>query len=227
MTTLWTKVTDIPVGLFINRILPLCEVKDVLSLGCTNKFFALVVNDDMLWRRRLVVDCSFTGSKTVRMNGWKFLYQRLNPRVFIWGCVVFSSFDIARALICSLIHSHVFARLQPFRYRLHSQPGLLPFPDTTFSDVPFPVELHLPDVRVVSLAMCEESVQIPFLILANTLISYRPCVPTVLSTRLAPMAVCIPVVRIPLILSISRKNLQILTILRDSQPNCSHRPISR
>ena len=37
------KITDIPVGVFIHNLLPLCKIKDALSLGCTNKFFALVV----------------------------------------------------------------------------------------------------------------------------------------------------------------------------------------
>jgi hypothetical protein len=35
------------------------------------------------------------------------------------------------------------------------------FRKTTLSDVPFPVELHLPGVRIVSLATSETSVHIP------------------------------------------------------------------
>lgn len=98
-------------------------MKDVFSLGCTNKFFALITTDDTLWKRRLAVDYNFTGSETARTSGWKFIYKRLrNPRVFVWG--------------------------EKDKGRL----GLPHFPKTTLSDVPFPVELHLPGVRVVSLA---------------------------------------------------------------------------
>ena len=84
-----TGIADVPVKLFIDTILPFCEAKDVLSLGCTNKFFAVVATDDTFWKRKLAIDYNFTGSETARTNGWKFIYQRLrNPRVFVWGYVI-------------------------------------------------------------------------------------------------------------------------------------------
>ena len=83
---------DFPIGLLTSKILPFCEVRDVLSLGCTNKFFALIMSDDAFWRRRLAVDYNFTGSETNRTGGWKFIYLRLRkPRLFVWGCVWFYS----------------------------------------------------------------------------------------------------------------------------------------
>ena len=107
-----TEITDIPAKLLINKILPFCETEDVLSLGRTNKFFALVANDDTFWRRRVAVDYKFTGSETARTSGWKSVYRKLrNPRVFVWGWVTFSFFDVMRVLIRSLMHSHVLAQL--------------------------------------------------------------------------------------------------------------------
>ena len=95
-----TGIADIPVELLIDNILPFCEAKDVVSLGCTNKFFALLTTDDMFWKRKLAVDYNFTGSETARTNGWKFIYQRLrNPRVFVWGCVILSC-----SFVCYLMH---------------------------------------------------------------------------------------------------------------------------
>ena len=93
---------DLPIELLTNRILPFCEVRDALSLGCTNKFFALMMSDDMFWRQRLVVDYHFTGSETNRASGWKFIYLRLRkPRLFAWGCVCFYSVLLrGRPLIC-------------------------------------------------------------------------------------------------------------------------------
>ena len=197
---MWANITDIPVKLLINNVLPFCGLKDVLSLGCTNKFFAQVANDDTFWRRRLANGYNFTGSEAARMSGWKFIYRKLrNPRVFVWGCATLSFFDFTSMFICSLMHSNALARLQLFRSRL----GLSQFPETTFLDVPFPVELHLPGVRVISLAMSEQSVQIPFLISSNTPLSYCSCVPAALSTYLALTVVCMSVVRMPLIFSIS------------------------
>jgi len=95
-----TGIADIPVELLIDNLLPFCEAKDVFSLGCTNKFFALVTTDDMFWKRRLVVDYNFTGSETARTSGWKFIYQRLrNPRVFAWGYVIFLILHVTRVFI--------------------------------------------------------------------------------------------------------------------------------
>lgn len=102
MATRRTKITDVPAKLLINNVLPFCEGRDVLSLGCTNKFFALVTNDDTFWRLKLAVDYNFTGSETARASGWKFIYRRLrNPRAFVWGCVTFSIFDVIRvSFVC-------------------------------------------------------------------------------------------------------------------------------
>jgi SCF-associated factor 1 len=109
-----TGIADIPVEVLIDNILPFCEVKDVFSIGCANKFFALVTADDMLWKRRLAVDYNFTGSETARTSGWKFIYKRLrNPRVFVWGYVtfLFSFHHVARMLIRSSMRARVLIRL--------------------------------------------------------------------------------------------------------------------
>ena len=204
MAGLWTKITDIPVKLFVDNVLPFCEAKDVVSLGCANKFFALVANNNTFWRRKVAADYNSTGSGTTRKSGWKAPYHKLNPRVFVWGCVVFLFFDVMRVFIRSLMHPHVLARLQPFRDKEYGQLGLSEFPETTLSGVPVPVELRLPGVRVASMAMGEQSVQIPFPISVNTPISYYSCIPTVPSTYLALTVVCMCVVRMPLILSILR-----------------------
>jgi len=92
MAAAWRPgITDIPVDVLIDNVLPFCEAEDVLSLGGTNKFFALVATDEAFWRQKLAVDYSFTGSETTRTSNWKTIYQRFrNPRVFVWGCVIFS-----------------------------------------------------------------------------------------------------------------------------------------
>jgi SCF-associated factor 1 len=92
MAATWkARFMDIPVKVLINNILLFCEAKDVLSLGCTNKFFALIANDGTFWKQKLAVNYNFTGSETARMSGWKLIYQKLRkPQVFVWGCVTFS-----------------------------------------------------------------------------------------------------------------------------------------
>jgi SCF-associated factor 1 len=170
MATQRAGIADIPVELLIDNILPFCEAKDVFSLGCTNKFFALITTDDMLWKRKLAVDYNFTGSETARTSGWKFIYQRLrNPRVFVWGYVIFSFSYVMGVFVRSLMppirrHPRVPDRSQLSREKDKGRLGLPRFPSTALSDVPFPVELRIPGVRVVSLAASGMSVQVPLLV---------------------------------------------------------------
>ena len=93
MVAAWrTEITDLPLKVLTGNILPFCEKRDVLYLGCTNKFFALIVDHGEFWRYHLAADYNFTGLEMVaRTSGWKIIYQRLrNARVFVWGCVAFS-----------------------------------------------------------------------------------------------------------------------------------------
>jgi len=90
MTATWRAIiTDIPVKIFTDRILPFFKAKEALSLGCTNKFFALVTTDEAFWRQKVAADYNFTGSETARTSNWKTIYRGFrNPRVFVWGCVI-------------------------------------------------------------------------------------------------------------------------------------------
>ena len=110
MDVLRARITDIPVKVFADNILSFCEVKDAISLGCTNKFFALVANDEMFWKRNLAIDYNFPVSGTARTSGWKFIYQRLrNPRIFVWGYVTFSFRCDTEMFICLLMDSCMLA----------------------------------------------------------------------------------------------------------------------
>ena len=111
MAALWTRITDIPVKVLMNNILPFCEAKDLLSLGRTNWFFALVIAGETSWRRKLAVDADFTGPETTRTSSWKFIPQRFrNARISICECDLFILLCYEE-LICSLMHSYVLARL--------------------------------------------------------------------------------------------------------------------
>ena len=79
-------IADIPADVFLDNLFPLAEVRDVLSLGSTNKLFAALTADETFWRRRCYADFNFTSQETARQSGWKNLYRGLNhPRVFVWG----------------------------------------------------------------------------------------------------------------------------------------------
>ena len=101
-------ITDLPVKLLTNKILPFCEVRDMLSLGCTNRLFALIMSDNGFWKRKLIIDYNFTGLGTNRTSGWKFIYLRLGkPRLFTWGCVAFLLHPITEASTHPLMCSHI------------------------------------------------------------------------------------------------------------------------
>ncbi len=62
-------ITDLPKELFFNKIFNYLPVTDILSLGCTNQFFATVVTDEPFWHKRIREDDNFTGSDTARQGG--------------------------------------------------------------------------------------------------------------------------------------------------------------
>ncbi|RPD64104.1 RCC1/BLIP-II [Lentinus tigrinus ALCF2SS1-7] len=116
-------ITDLPVELFFDQILNYLPVRDILTLGCTNRFFRSVVADEIFWHRRIQEDFNFSGSDTARQTGWKTIYKRLsNSHVYVWG--------------------------EKSQGRL----GTFDFPKTNVRDgVPYPIRLDIPGVRVVSL----------------------------------------------------------------------------
>ncbi|KIY53369.1 RCC1/BLIP-II protein [Fistulina hepatica ATCC 64428] len=80
------RITDIPIEVFLDHLLPQAPVSDVLRLACTCKFFAILCADDVLWKRRLLDDFNFSGAGTARTSGWKFIYKGLSsPQVYVWG----------------------------------------------------------------------------------------------------------------------------------------------
>ena len=90
MATFSIKITDIPVKVLMNNILPFCEAKDLLSLGRTDWFFAVAVAGEWSWRRKLWGGDNFIGSEMIRTSSRKPISQRFrNARVSIWGCVTF------------------------------------------------------------------------------------------------------------------------------------------
>jgi SCF-associated factor 1 len=135
-------ITDIPVDIFLDNLFPFAEVRDVLSLGSTNKFFAALCADEAFWRTRCREEFNFTSQETARQSGWKNLYRGLNcPRVFVWGSVF-------RLVHRSQVVTHysdpsngrLGSRNHPYGYGPSGQ------------GIPYPVEVKIPGCRIVSLA---------------------------------------------------------------------------
>ncbi|KAI0792170.1 RCC1/BLIP-II [Abortiporus biennis] len=117
-------ISDIPVEVFLDNLLPYLSVPDLLRLGTTSHAFQRLTSDETFWHRKLQEDYNFSGSETARSTGWKFIYKRLaNPEVYVWG-------EAANGRL---------GMPQLPRSSLHQ------------AGVPFPVHLRIPGVRIVSL----------------------------------------------------------------------------
>ena len=82
-------ILNLPVELFVDQIFDYLPVRDILSLGSTNRFLQCVVGDEIFWHRRIQQDFNFSVSDTARRTEWKTIYKRLsNPNVYVWGYVL-------------------------------------------------------------------------------------------------------------------------------------------
>ena len=80
------SLSDLPVELVLDHLLPNLPVRDLLALGATNHQYATLCDDELLWKERCKQDFNFSSSRTARTKGWKFIYKGLrNPKVFVWG----------------------------------------------------------------------------------------------------------------------------------------------
>lgn len=79
-------LSDVPVDVLLDNLLPSIEVTDLLSLASTSRFFAILGADDTFWKRKLQEDFNFSGAGTARTSGWKVIYKGLSkPRIYTWG----------------------------------------------------------------------------------------------------------------------------------------------
>ncbi|KDR80661.1 hypothetical protein GALMADRAFT_241020 [Galerina marginata CBS 339.88] len=116
------NLTDIPIEVLLDNLLPVIPVPDLLNLLCCNKFFSVLCTDDTVWKRKLSEDFNFSGQGTARTSGWKFIYRGLfKPRVFVWG------------------------------EKTHGRLGLPNVPKSVVPGLPYPMQVPLPNVRIVSL----------------------------------------------------------------------------
>ncbi|EJD41130.1 RCC1/BLIP-II [Auricularia subglabra TFB-10046 SS5] len=77
---------DLPVELMLDNLLPYLQLKDLLALAATSKYFTILINDDTFWQRKLESEYNFTSRETARKTGWKAIYRGMHrPQVFVWG----------------------------------------------------------------------------------------------------------------------------------------------
>ncbi|KIY71850.1 RCC1/BLIP-II protein [Cylindrobasidium torrendii FP15055 ss-10] len=118
-----SSITELPLELWLDNILPALPLPDVARLAQTCKFFGDLAADDTFWKRKCDADFNFSAAGTARTSGWKFIYSGLSkPRVYVWG------------------------------NRQNGRLGLSEIPKTPLGDVSHPVQLPVQNARIVSLA---------------------------------------------------------------------------
>ena len=86
-----TTITTIPLEIMIDNILPLLSLNDIKNLSNTSKFFKLLLNLQLIWKRKLFKD--FNEFITLRYFlkysntlNFKLIYNRLlYPQIYVWG----------------------------------------------------------------------------------------------------------------------------------------------
>ncbi|PPQ78400.1 hypothetical protein CVT25_011623 [Psilocybe cyanescens] len=115
-------LSQIPVEVLLDNLLPFVPVSDLLNLACCSKSFSALCNDDTLWKYKLSEDFNFSGQGTARTSGWKSIYRGLfKPRVFVWG------------------------------EKANGRLGLPNAPRSVVPGIPYPTQVPLPGVRIVNL----------------------------------------------------------------------------
>ncbi|KAF8216533.1 regulator of chromosome condensation 1/beta-lactamase-inhibitor protein II [Mycena galopus ATCC 62051] len=120
-----SSLESIPVEVILDNLLMDMPIQSVVRLGCTNKVFADICADELLWHRRLQADFNFSAAGTARVSGFKFIYRGLfNPKVFVWGEKTNGRLGLGNKFPkCNLING----------------------------GVPFPTQLRIPGARIVSI----------------------------------------------------------------------------
>ncbi|GAK67208.1 RCC1/BLIP-II protein [Moesziomyces antarcticus] len=77
---------ELPLPVVVDNLLPLLSNADLAALRSVSKHAKALVEDEVLWKRKVLADFTFPQHATARMGGWFNLYRGLsNPHVYVWG----------------------------------------------------------------------------------------------------------------------------------------------
>jgi SCF-associated factor 1 len=54
------NIQDIPIEVFLDNLLPVIDLPDLLALSSTCKFFAVLCSDDTFWKLKLRQDFNYS-----------------------------------------------------------------------------------------------------------------------------------------------------------------------
>ncbi|KAF7308474.1 RCC1/BLIP-II protein [Mycena chlorophos] len=160
-----SHLESMPLELLLDNLLMIMPIESVLQLASTNKFFATLCADELLWQRRLKADFNFSDAGTARTSGWRFIYRNIyNPKggstplitvrtknLFVQSDQSSSGGTDPSPICCA---HRAFSRTQNSnRENANGRLGLGNKPRKRIggSGVPFPTRLRIPGVRIVNL----------------------------------------------------------------------------
>ena len=77
---------DLPLPVVADNLLPLLSNRDLVALRSVSRQAKALVEDQVLWKRKVVSDFTFPPHATARVGGWFNLYRGLShPHVYVWG----------------------------------------------------------------------------------------------------------------------------------------------
>lgn len=83
---MYTNPLELPLPVVVDNLLPLLSNHDLATLRCVSKQAKALVEDEVLWKRKVLCDFTFPAHATARVGGWFNLYRGLsNPHVYVWG----------------------------------------------------------------------------------------------------------------------------------------------
>ncbi|SPO29148.1 related to SAF1 - protein involved in proteasome-dependent degradation [Ustilago trichophora] len=81
-----TNPLELPLPVVADNLLPLLSNRDLAALRSVSRQAKTLVEDEVLWKRKVVSDFTFPSHATARVGGWFNLYRGLsNPHVYVWG----------------------------------------------------------------------------------------------------------------------------------------------
>lgn len=153
------SISDIPVDVLLDNLLPFIAVPDLLNLACTNRFFAILSE---YFRSALPnINCLLTPQSPMILYGNENSEMTLISRVLELPVLVAGNlstrvwvshrFTPGGKPLSSLAVISIDILISPSSENTHGRLGFTKPPQTTLNDVPFPIQLRIPGVRIISL----------------------------------------------------------------------------
>jgi SCF-associated factor 1 len=79
-------LSNLPVDVLIQDLLPRLPYKTLIELSKTSKFFYRLCGDESLWKKLALRELHIPAYATFRNRGWKDIFAKLHhPVVYTWG----------------------------------------------------------------------------------------------------------------------------------------------